>query len=160
MCLCPSLIVHLLQRSVLTVGALTVGWQHATVRVTAKVGSEVNRQYQNRLKSQFVLSFPFSSGKKVDWSHFICYFIMQCKLFARISTVKSNFSEDDKEEGSFRGELIRHSGSSSRGHFMRGLDPLSVVLFLMVLFWHRAGSNATHTSTDYPCQELNSLLPC
>lgn len=43
---------------------------------------------------------------------------------------------------------------------MRGLDPLSVGLFLMVPFWHRAGSNATHTSTDYPCQELNSLLPC
>lgn len=28
---------------------------------------------------------------------------------------------------------------------MRGLDPLSVGLFLMVPFWHRAGSNATHT---------------
>lgn len=28
----------------------------------------------------------------------------------------------------------------------------------MVFFWHRAeraGSNATHTSTDYPCQELS-----
>ena len=49
-CLCPSLVVYLLQGSMLTVGALTVGDNMQTVRVTAKTGSRVIKMSLNIIR--------------------------------------------------------------------------------------------------------------
>lgn len=62
--LCPSLILYLIQSSMLTVGTLTVGDKMQTVKVTAKEGSEVNGHSQNRqevrtFSSCFFLNFFF-----------------------------------------------------------------------------------------------------